>query len=60
MTNARFDADGRSHRARMLSGDPYIANDPDLTRESNHPTLQTARFNATAANDYAERHRILR
>ena len=60
MTDARFELDGRSHRERMLSGDQYIANDPDLTRESNRAALLTAQFNATAGDDYAERDRILR
>ena len=30
----RFQLDGRSHRERMLTGDQYIADDPDLARES--------------------------
>jgi maltose O-acetyltransferase len=49
MTDARFELDGRSQRERMLSGDQYIANDPDLTRESNRAALLTAQFNATAS-----------
>jgi len=59
MTDTRFEPDGRSHRERMLSGDQYIADDPDLTREANRAALQTARFNAVAGDDDAERARIL-
>jgi maltose O-acetyltransferase len=32
--NQRFQPDGRSNRERMLAGDQYIADDPDLARES--------------------------
>ena len=60
MTDARFEPDGRSQRERMLSGDQYIADDPDLSRESRRAALQTARFNAAAGDDDAERDRILR
>jgi maltose O-acetyltransferase len=43
----------------MLAGDQYIANDSDLARESNHATVLTARFNATAGDDDAARFQIL-
>jgi hypothetical protein len=32
---ARFEPDGRTSRERMLAGDDYIADDPELVRESN-------------------------
>jgi maltose O-acetyltransferase len=60
MTDPRFQPDGRSQRERMLSGDQYIADDPDLMREANRAAVQTARFNAVAGDDDAERDRILR
>jgi maltose O-acetyltransferase len=44
----------------MLEGDQYIADDPDLTRESNRAANLTAAFNAAAGDDYAGRDRILR
>lgn len=58
--DARFQIDGRTQRERMLAGDEYIANDPDLLRDSNRAAVLTARFNATAGDDHAERERILR
>jgi maltose O-acetyltransferase len=56
----RFQKDGRSNRQRMLAGDQYIADDPDLTRESDRAAVLTAQFNATAGDDHAGRERILR
>jgi maltose O-acetyltransferase len=56
----RFQPDGRSNRQRMLAGDQYIADDPDLARESNRAANLTAAFNATADDDDAGRDRILR
>jgi maltose O-acetyltransferase len=60
MTDPRFQPDGRSNRERMLAGDQYIADDPDLAREGNRAAVLTARFNATAGDDHAGRDRILR
>ncbi len=60
MTDPRFQPDGRSNRQRMLAGDHYIFDDPDLLRESNRAAVLTAQFNATAGDDHAERLRILR
>jgi maltose O-acetyltransferase len=56
----RFQPDGRSNRQRMLAGDQYIADDPDLARESNRAANLTAAFNNTAGDDHAGRDRILR
>jgi maltose O-acetyltransferase len=56
----RFQPDGRSNRQRMLAGDHYIAEDPDLARESNRAANLTAAFNNTAGDDHAGRDRILR
>lgn len=44
----------------MLAGDQYIADDPELIRESNRAANLTAAFNATAGDDHAARDRILR
>jgi len=55
-----YQPDGRSNRERMLAGDQYIADDPELARESSRAANFTAEFNATAGDDYAERDRILR
>jgi maltose O-acetyltransferase len=60
MLDPRFQPDGRSNRERMLAGDQYIADDPDLLREGNRAAVHTARFNATAGDDHAGRDRILR
>jgi maltose O-acetyltransferase len=44
----------------MLAGDQYIADDPDLKRESNSAAVLTARFNSTAGDDHSGRYKILR
>ncbi len=44
----------------MLAGELYIADDPELTRESVRAANLTAEYNATAADDHAERERLLR
>jgi maltose O-acetyltransferase len=51
--------DERTHRERMLAGDPYIADDPDLRRESEHAQLLARAFNDSAPTDPAGRRRIL-
>lgn len=60
MDEPRFQPDGRSNRERMLAGDHYIADDPDLLREANRAAVLTAEFNAMAGDDHAGRARILR
>ncbi|SRR2546426_12511894 len=60
MSDPRFQPDGRSNRTRMLAGDPYIADDPELMRESTRAATLTAQFNAAAADDDEGRRRILR
>jgi maltose O-acetyltransferase len=59
MTDPRFEMDARSQRERMLAGDNYIADDPELTREANRAALLTAELNNTAADDHPSRFRIL-
>lgn len=46
-----FQPNGRSNRQRMLDGDQYFAEDPNLARESNHAANLTAAFNATGGDD---------
>jgi maltose O-acetyltransferase len=60
MLDPRFQPDGRSNRERMLAGDQYIANDPDLARQGLRAAVLTAEFNATAGDDHDGRLRILR
>ena len=60
MDDPRFQPHGRSNRERMLAGDHYIADDPDLLREANRAAVLTAEFNAMAGDDHAGRARILR
>ena len=55
-----FQPDGRSNRERMLAGDQYIADDPDLVRDSNRAAILVAVFNATNGDDQPARDQILR
>ena len=43
----------------MLAGDPYIADDPELVRESLRAAKLTARYNATTREDREARERLL-
>lgn len=47
-------------RERMLAGDLYQADDPDLIREMERAQALTHRFNTMDPNDRAERHALLR
>ncbi len=58
--NERFQPDGRSNRERMLAGDQYIADDPELVRDGNHAAKLIAAFNATNGDDKLVQDRILR
>ena len=60
MDDPRFKPDGRSNKERMLAGDQYIAEDPDLRRESDRAASLTAKFKAVAADDHTARDAILR
>jgi maltose O-acetyltransferase len=51
--------DGRSPRERMLAGDPYIADDPELAAESRRAMRLLEAFNASTADDRGGRRRIL-
>jgi maltose O-acetyltransferase len=48
------------HKARMLAGDLYIANDPELAADHRRCRRLVERFNATGVDDAAERLSILR
>ena len=52
--------DGRTNRQRMLAGDVYLADDPELNPERDRAARLTGAFNAAAGDDDAGRDRILR
>ncbi|MDF2693433.1 MAG: galactoside O-acetyltransferase [Labilithrix sp.] len=52
--------DSRSQRERMLAGDPYVANDPELQKESVRAISLCEQYNRTSVRDRSERQRILR
>jgi maltose O-acetyltransferase len=47
-------------RERMLAGDLYLADDPDLVREMERAQALTHQFNTMDPNDRAGRHALLR
>jgi maltose O-acetyltransferase len=53
------DTDGRSQRERMLSGEPYIADDPELQRLSVRAARLLERFNRTSFEETADARSIL-
>jgi maltose O-acetyltransferase len=54
------DADGRSMRERMLAGDLYIADDPELAEHNLRAMELMEAFNATPARAGDERRRLLK
>lgn len=52
--------DGRSQRERMLAGDLYIADDPELAADSRHAAQLTELFNTSDPSDPQARFAILR
>jgi maltose O-acetyltransferase len=46
-------------RERMLAGEPYIADDPELTRDSRRATALVEAFNRSRADDPDARRRLL-
>ena len=52
-------SDTRSQRERMLAGDLYIADDPDLARESRRARELYGEYNASSPDDPEARRRIL-
>ncbi|MGW5263415.1 sugar O-acetyltransferase [Microbispora sp. NPDC004025] len=53
------DSDGRSMRERMLAGDLYIADDPELAEHQLRAMDLMEAFNTTPARDSRERGRLL-
>src|SRR5215510_5573565 len=53
------DTDTRSQRERMLAGDLYLADDPELAREALRADELTKAFNDSSPSDPKERRRIL-
>jgi maltose O-acetyltransferase len=60
MSDEPFRPGGPTNRERMLAGDSYVFDDPDLVRETRRAAALTARFNALAAESDDERFEILR
>ncbi|MEU7977866.1 sugar O-acetyltransferase [Micromonospora sp. NPDC049081] len=50
----------RSMRERMLAGEPYIANEPEIIADLNRAARLTERFNRSAADDPQDRLAALR
>lgn len=50
---------GRTQRERMLAGDPYIADDPEILRDSRRAIGLCERYNRTSVLEPDERRRIL-
>ncbi len=53
-------ADARTQRERMLAGDLYLADDPELEAEAAHARRLEHAFNTSAADELDERDAILR
>ncbi|SHN27551.1 sugar O-acetyltransferase [Cryptosporangium aurantiacum] len=53
------EADGRTMRERMLAGDLYIADDPELAEQSLRALDLTDAYNATSARDPERRRALL-
>lgn len=51
--------DGRSQRARMLAGDPYVADDPELQEALLRSALLQEEYNRSSAAHKGERRRLL-
>jgi maltose O-acetyltransferase len=51
--------DSRTMRERMLTGDPYIADDPDLARENGRAQSLTLRYNTMDPTDGPGRRALL-
>ena len=59
MSDANVSDDGRTQRQRMLAGDLYIADDPELADESLRALRLMEKYNRSPAAGAAERRRIL-
>ena len=54
-----IDGDGRTMRERMLAGEWYIADDPEIEAAARRAHRLMEAFNATAADDSSRRHDLL-
>lgn len=59
MTDVPDNPDSRSMRERMLAGDLYLADDPELSQLKTRALDLAASYNATSARQPAERRRLL-
>jgi maltose O-acetyltransferase len=59
MSTGGVSSDDRSQRERMLAGDLYIADDPELARDSQRAMRLLAAYNASPADTPHERRTIL-
>lgn len=59
MTNP-FQPDRRSNYERMLAGDQYIADDPEMANAANRAAKLSHEFNTVPGEDHVERDRIIR
>jgi maltose O-acetyltransferase len=59
MSDANIPDDGRTQRQRMLAGDLYIADDPELAEENLRALRLMEEYNRSPAAGAAERRRIL-
>ena len=59
MSDPTDSRDHRSQRERMLAGDLYLADDPELASESRRAARLLAEYNRTGVDDHEERQRVL-
>ena len=59
MADPTLPSDGRTQRERMLAGDLYIADDPELARDYQRAMALMERFNGSSAADPGLRRRLL-
>ncbi|WP_139983732.1 sugar O-acetyltransferase [Nocardioides litoris] len=59
MTSDPYQPDGRTMRERMLAGDPYVADDPELEEWSHQAFDLTAAYNATTSRQGPLRRALL-
>ena len=59
MTTDPYQPDGRTNRERMLAGDQYVADDPDLEELSHRAFDLTAAYNATTSRQGPLRRALL-
>ena len=59
MSDSSAPGDGRTTRERMLAGDPYIADDPELARDTLRAMRLLEAYNRSPAADAEGRRRIL-